>query len=101
MSAAVQAVQFTEAMAEGREPLPAGVVKRRYPFATPPPGSGLLVYARFVVQTAQGERAINVGDWIVTYPSGSFYVCPAGAFAVSYDEAPPKNPTLPVSQRIR
>ncbi len=71
----VEAVQFTEAMALGREPRPPGVINRRTGFRPPPPGSGLLVYAGFIVQTPHGERAVNVGDGIVTYlpQRGSVY----------------------------
>jgi hypothetical protein len=43
------------------------------------------VYAYFVVETARGEKLVNVGDWIVTYPSGNIYVCPADAFTLGYD----------------
>ncbi len=81
----VEAVQFTEAMEAGREPLPPSMVKRRTGSRPPPPGSGLLVYAVFLVQTPHGERIVNVGDWIVTYPGGGVYACPGDAFAVGYE----------------
>ena len=58
-----QAVQFTEAMARGDEPVPAGVNLgfRRFQ------GDGTMVEYSYTITSLGEEKNVRVGNWILTW----------------------------------
>lgn len=59
----VDAVQFTEAMARGEEPLPEGVRMCRRSISGPP--ERLLLDHRHVLEVPGGDVEVGINDWIV------------------------------------
>lgn len=76
----IEAVQFTEAMARGVEPLPDGVRMMRRNTS----GSGDLISHRHVITTLEGEMEVQLGDFVITGVKGEHYPCKPD-FAATYE----------------
>ena len=74
----VEAVQFTQAMYDGGDPLPDGV-----------DGHGADDTGRrlYSVRTLNGRVSISVGEWIITGVKGEKYPCEPDIFERTYEPA--------------
>lgn len=93
----IEAVQFTKAMAEGKEQIPAGVVfscrslgsDGSFPeYAND--GKYLTNYStchRHHILTLEGKMNVQIGDWIITGVKGEHYPCKPDIFAATYEPA--------------
>lgn len=47
---------------------------------------GPLTQPRYYIMTGHGRLKIVPGDWIITEPGGSYFVCDHEAFVMRYEE---------------
>ena len=89
----IEAVQFTRDMAEGREPLPAGVKMCRRELSPSGHFSESMVaywpnyegYHKHVIETIEGNMDVQIGDWIITGVKGEKYPCKPDIFVATYE----------------
>jgi hypothetical protein len=67
----IDAVQWTKAMDEGREPWPAPVCR--------------VNDSRPFIKTLEGDMTVSIGDWIVKGVAGEFYPCKPDIFEATYE----------------
>lgn len=78
----IEAVQFTEEMANGyclrESPIPKGVLFRR--------GSwNCKTEVVYYIPTLEGEMTVSIGDWIITGVNGEHYPCKPDIFEKTYE----------------
>jgi len=79
----VYAVQFTEEMALGTEPLPAGVI-----MMSRSETKGKLHSHRHIIKTLEGEMEVGIGDYVITGVKGEKYPCKEDIFDATYTRVP-------------
>lgn len=83
----IEAVQFTQEMADTNENVPEGVICSSVAFAdskmTQRIGYG------FCIRTLEGDMTVAVDDWIITGVKGERYPCRPDIFEATYDPIPP------------
>ena len=79
----IEAVQFTQDMADTNENIPDGVICNSVSFSdsemTQRTGYG------FCIRTLEGDMSVTVGDWIITGVKGEKYPCKPDIFEATYD----------------
>jgi hypothetical protein len=79
----VYAVQFTEEMALGNEPLPDGVIFRARS------NTGVKLHShRHIIETLEGEMQVGIGDYVITGVKGEKYPCKEEIFDATYSRVP-------------
>lgn len=78
----IEAIQFTRAMLQEQESLPAGltVVAKSWH-----PERGEVHSYKAGVDTLEGFMEARIGDWIITGIKGERYPCKPDIFAATYD----------------
>jgi hypothetical protein len=94
----VEAIQFTQSMAEGHEPLPEAVSMWRrslgpdghFPeYAND--GKYLVNYStqhKHSIRTLEGDMDVQIGDWIIRGVAGELYPCKPHIFEQTYEATP-------------
>jgi hypothetical protein len=73
----ITAIQFTQAMMNGLEPWPEGVVEAH--------GTGPGFDARPIIHTLEGDHHVTVNDWIIRGIAGELYPCKDSIFCQTYE----------------
>ncbi len=70
----IEAVQFTQDMADMMEPWPEGVQPYEHPCKPIP-----------MCETLEGNMKVSVGDWVITGVKGEKYPCKPDIFEATYE----------------
>lgn len=88
----IEAIQFTQAMADALEP-PAGVIRgEEAKWAGDLSDQALLrnkygPIFHWYIETLEGRMEVRVGDWVITGVKGEKYSCRADIFQETYEPA--------------